>query len=142
MLKRLRMYRREFAKLLFVAFVVIGAFLPAYAQDETLDATLRSELRTIMLSDPRAASLSEQELEAMLGALIQEVKEQGALEDFVLPAPPAGFYLEAASEETSVPWSTSFYSSTLYLIIITCLLIAILLLSLLLRTHRKTSPMH
>lgn len=117
-----------------------GSFLPAHAQDTTLDAQLRNELRAVLLADPRAASLSESELDSMLTALVQEAEEQGVIQDYVLPSTPVVFSVDEAEENVMVPWGGSFDATTLYFVILLCLAFALLLLWLLLHMHKKKLP--
>ena len=82
-----------------VALFLIGAALPfiAYAQEGTSD--LRATIRAALLSDPRSASLSEAEMEAMVSALADEAERQGVTSSDIVWRPQ--------SAESSGPWDPS-----------------------------------
>lgn len=123
------------------SFVFLCAVFPVYAQETMQDAQLRDELRTILLTDPRTASLSESELQSMLNVLVEGVHEQGVANDYVLMPQPIVMSEGPAVEGIMSPWGTVIPPSILYVVVLVCLALAILLLWLLLRMHRKVHPL-
>ncbi len=121
------------------AALVALLIMPAIASAQSLDqeAQLREEFRAALIADPRSASLSDDELNAMVDALSQEAKTQNVVDDYVLPPLPVSEVTIQYFDGIVTPWGAPVLPMTLYGIILACLLVAILLLWWLLHLHRR-----
>ncbi len=122
------------ASLITILFIAPIASAQETSSDETLE--LRATFRSALLSDPRSASLSEEELEAMVTALSEEAVETDSVSDFVLPVLIQRETIEPDSDEIITPWGQPISPLMLYGVILLSLLIAILLLWWLLHLHK------
>ncbi len=107
------------------------------AQGLSQEAQLREEFRAALISDPRSASLSSEELNAMVDALTQEVVAQNAVDDFVLPPFPVSEVAMQYFDGVVTPWGQPISPFTLYGVVLACLFVAILLLWWLLHLHKR-----
>jgi len=132
--------RTLFALIIFFVGTLVSGILPVSAQDSHDSQLLREEFRSALMSDSRAASLSNEKLDSMVEALVQEAETQGVATDFVLPPVPA-LPEFAASESNALmtPWGQPIDPFTLYGVILVCLACAGLLLWWLLHLHKQTS---
>lgn len=70
-----------------VAFISMGlASLPGLLSAQVSEATLlRDEIRSSLQEDPRSSTLSPEEFDRVVEALVGEVEASGQTEDFVTP---------------------------------------------------------
>ena len=122
-----------------LAAVITGLlFVPllSFAQltSENNEDRLRTEIRSALLSDPRSQSLSESELNGLVGALANEAEEQGVVDDYIPPAPTFATWYGDVAGYSFMGYTVS--EASLYIIVLIALGLAILLL------HRIFSMHH
>lgn len=137
------MYRFARMREVGIAVALVSALaLPLFSfaqpsSDE--DARLRAEIRSALLSDPRSQNLSEAEVDGLVGALAEQAKEQGLVNDYIPPEPTfATWYGQEAVGYTFFGYSVS--EAALYIIILFALGLAIMLLRRILTMHHEVSP--
>ncbi len=122
-----------FASLIF--FLGIFGAVSAAAQESQSAADLREEFRAALLSDPRTAALSEEDLAAMIDALVEEAEVQQVVSDF-LPPISAPTYIVESVDDFVTPWGYPVTPPVLFGIILALLALAGVLLRVLLRLHK------
>ncbi|MEK7156602.1 MAG: hypothetical protein AAB790_02225 [Patescibacteria group bacterium] len=70
------MSRTASLRILLIVFVLL-AMLPFWAHAQNTQSDLRATIRAELLSDPRTSSLSEAQIDALVGLLADEAEKQG-----------------------------------------------------------------
>lgn len=86
-----------------LGFILVAAFATiAYAQE---DSDLRATIRAAILSDPRSASMTQEEIDAMVTALASEAETQGVTSEDITwrPQDPATFDETQSSQACGYP---------------------------------------
>ncbi len=121
----------------FLAGATLALVLPilSYAQT-TVEAQLEETMRAAILSDPRAAQMSDEEINALAADLADEAQAKGLTYDYL---PDTGFIVdgdESSAFEGSAPLAA------LYIVILGSLLIAWIGIHALRRTHQSAPAPH
>lgn len=81
-----------------LGFMLLAAFATiAYAQE---DSDLRATIRAAILSDPRSASMTEEEIDAMVTALASEAETQGVTSEDIMWRPQDPTTFEETSDQS------------------------------------------
>lgn len=111
---------------------------PLMVSAQVSQTQLRDEIRASILSDPRSAQLSQQELTVLVDALAGKAEAQGVAADFI---PPPTTFTPPASDTVGVLWGFPMSQALMYGIVLLSLAIAMISLKKFMHLHGSSGGM-